>query len=108
NFDTAFGPIGSMRAVVGLGSEARTHMKEQGWSRRQAQEYLMARLTRKAGEVRQMGFDGGRLPAEQSDDEAVALVRHPDALPLLATGMGGAHSMVCRTLEPPRIRKLDF
>jgi hypothetical protein len=107
NFDVTFGQIGSMRAVVGLGSEARTHMREQGWSRRQAQEFLTHRLTRKASDIRGMGYDGGRLPPNQSDDDRVPLVSDPADLLIMATGMGGAHSMVCRILEAPTIRRVD-
>jgi hypothetical protein len=107
NFDVTFGPMGSMRAVVGLGSEARTHMHEQGWSRRKAQDFLLSRLTRKVDDIRRLGYDGGRLRADQRDDERVSLASDPADLLIMATGMGGAHSMFCRIVEAPMIRRVN-
>jgi hypothetical protein len=37
----------------------------------------------------------------------VPLVSDPADLLIMATGMGGAHSMVCRILEAPTIRRVD-
>jgi hypothetical protein len=107
NYDVSFGPIGTMRAVVGIGSEARAHVQQQAWTRRQAQEFLMRQVARKAGDVRRNGFDGGRLAASEGDDVRIPLVSRPEDLLVMRTGGGGTSNMTCRILEAPRIRQLD-
>ena len=69
-----------------LGPDARIHIKEHKWTRRQVQEYVLQKAGRTAGDIRSLGY-GRYIDESLKDDAFVPLFQSAaQVIPIMAGG----------------------
>lgn len=82
------------KAMLFVGEDHRGFLKDAGWTREQAQNYLHEQTRRRAGVVRAAGFHKDERLTGMTDDQSVAVYKGPEDFLLISAGSGGSRSMI--------------
>jgi hypothetical protein len=95
-------------AVIFIGEDHRGYFHDGGWSKRQMQDFLLARVGRHVRDIRAAGITGPEgIFTTLPDDTRVAMCDSRDQYLIVSAGSGGGRAMPGRTFGAAVTRKIE-